>query len=108
MCDRYNIKTGLSEIVAPSILAVSRATACTFNCRFIFRFSGVDSKGNQVGAIERYDIRRNAWEMINPTFAIGIPPNILTVRNIVDTELFMEAIMPGSANQPTRNSVYLR
>lgn len=44
-CERFNIRTGVCEELPPTKLAVSRATACSFNGKFIFRFSGVDAHG---------------------------------------------------------------
>jgi hypothetical protein len=60
-------------------MAVYRASACLFQNRFIFRFGGMDSKGVLVSSIERYDIQRSMWEVINPTFNMSIPAQVLSV-----------------------------
>lgn len=89
-CEQYNVRTGAIEEIAPSKLAVTRAAACQFNSQYIFRFSGIDERGIPVEAIERYDIRRNAWDIINPIFNMSIPPTVLTVKTLCHLEIQLE------------------
>jgi len=66
ICEKYSVKNDTWERIAMMHQARSRTAACLFDRKFIYVFFGTNSYGNNVRTIERYDIEKNQWDIVEP------------------------------------------
>lgn len=64
-CERYSIVADTWSPIAPLNYATAACSTCSFNGKYIFKFGGQDPSGSLIIFIEKFDISKNKWTIVD-------------------------------------------
>ncbi|TNV83519.1 hypothetical protein FGO68_gene8305 [Halteria grandinella] len=91
-CERYDSQKNKWKIIAPMNIARSGAALCSFKNQYLFSFGGRVDQKRIVDVIECYDIKSDAWQIIESSDcdkSNWIPAYMSNAYQITDKEIMI-------------------